>query len=147
MLTNLEGKKTTIPVGHKRGSCWRCAAVLDNPRRSTCDQCKLEQKHITNQPYNERRTSEDYKRSNSKRTSADFRRYNLKQKYSLDHDPIAFGVSCCQMCGSGDKLNIDHNHETGEVRGVLCHSCNITVGYVEKVLKLGLDKFINYIGG
>jgi hypothetical protein len=27
---------------------------------------------------------------------------------------------------------IDHDHETGKVRGLLCHSCNIYVGSIEK---------------
>jgi hypothetical protein len=25
-------------------------------------------------------------------------------------------------------LSIDHNHETGEIRGLLCHSCNVAIG-------------------
>lgn len=36
----------------------------------------------------------------------------------------------CQVCRSrlttakGGKLTIDHDHTTGQIRGVLCHSCN-----------------------
>lgn len=40
----------------------------------------------------------------------------------------------CEICGTlGDaKLGLDHCHQTGQVRGLLCTSCNLTVGLVER---------------
>lgn len=37
----------------------------------------------------------------------------------------------CAICGSKENPRIDHDHDTGEVRGCLCHRCNIGVGYME----------------
>lgn len=34
----------------------------------------------------------------------------------------------CAICDSKSRLSIDHNHQTGKVRGILCHRCNITLG-------------------
>ena len=38
----------------------------------------------------------------------------------------------CKICGQespeGEYLHIDHNKETGEIRGLLCRECNLGLG-------------------
>jgi hypothetical protein len=37
----------------------------------------------------------------------------------------------CAICGdlaNGMSLCVDHNHNTGEIRGLLCHACNVGIG-------------------
>ena len=36
----------------------------------------------------------------------------------------------CQVCGSTYKLCVDHCHDTGRVRGILCWHCNVALGNV-----------------
>ena len=38
----------------------------------------------------------------------------------------------CALCGSKGDLVVDHNHETMEVRGLLCSHCNMMLGFIEK---------------
>jgi len=46
----------------------------------------------------------------------------------------------CDVCGSespsGRGLTVDHDHATGEVRGMLCSLCNVALGHVREDLAI-----------
>ena len=50
----------------------------------------------------------------------------------------------CEVCGSTDRLCIDHDHQTDEVRGLLCHNCNTALGLVGDNVET-LSKLITYL--
>jgi hypothetical protein len=56
---------------------------------------------------------------------------------------------CCDICGiHQDKLkrnlDVDHNHNTGNVRGLLCTPCNSGIGKLKDSINM-LEKAINYL--
>jgi len=61
------------------------------------------------------------------------RRYKLKHFYNLtpeQYDSILERQNGCKICRKKfDRYHVDHNHKTGEVRGLLCHSCNVAIGH------------------
>lgn len=46
--------------------------------------------------------------------------------------------------GEIKRLNVDHNHITGKIRGLLCHNCNIALGNF-KDNKQNLESAITYL--
>lgn len=60
----------------------------------------------------------------------------LKTLYDLsrvDYDiMVARQKGRCASCGTTKhKLNVDHDHETGEVRALLCNWCNSMEGHMK----------------
>ena len=50
---------------------------------------------------------------------------NRMRLYGLTFDEtVALMANPCAGCGSTERLHVDHCHDTGRVRGVLCHNCN-----------------------
>ena len=60
-----------------------------------------------------------------------------KKKYDLSLVEYAklFKIQkgVCATCGNRTKVNlyVDHDHQTGKVRGLLCLRCNLGIGYFQ----------------
>ena len=42
---------------------------------------------------------------------------------------IKQSITQCVICGLQEKLVVDHDHKTGEIRGLLCNHCNRGLGH------------------
>ena len=51
----------------------------------------------------------------------------------------------CAICLQKTILVIDHDHITDEVRGLLCHRCNMSVGMVEGYTDLEFRRLLKYL--
>lgn len=77
-----------------------------------------------------------------RRSRQDGRKYDLTNKYGMtlgeQEHMLASQAGVCKICaqleirrhkdGDAVALHVDHDHETGLVRGMLCHKCNIGLG-------------------
>lgn len=70
-------------------------------------------------------------------------KYGLKQE-DYDRMTIRQGGACA-ICGDdGSSLLIDHDHLTGEVRGLLCMDCNFMLGNAHDDIRI-LHRGIMYL--
>ena len=71
----------------------------------------------------------------SGRKSVSSRKSHLKRKYGLTlvaYDGLLGSQGGgCAICGKPDPDNVDHDHVTGRVRGILCWNCNIAIGQLQ----------------
>lgn len=86
----------------------------------------------TKNHYNRNRYTEQYKR---RRRKSKLKTYGLTPKsYNI---LLSLQGRKCNICGIHlsklkRRLDVDHNHKTGSVRGLLCRNCNGKLGWYEK---------------
>ena len=91
----------------------------------------------------------DWRKANPKKARANDHRGRLKHKYGLSPDDVEKMRSDqggrCAICNvPSDRLFIDHCHQSGKVRKLLCQKCNTLLGWYEARSPL-FPKFQQYI--
>lgn len=51
----------------------------------------------------------------------------------------------CEICGAQGKLVVDHDHETGIPRGILCYVCNNTIDFLGAYPRARAGKVVTYL--
>jgi hypothetical protein len=92
------------------------------------------------------------KRYLTKECPIKLRNRKLYARYGITHDQYVSLLekqnNACLICESPatspTSLFVDHNHDTGEVRGLLCHHCNTALGLFKDSPQL-LKKAVSYL--
>lgn len=80
------------------------------------------------------------------------RRHHFKYRYGISKEEAielaGKAENKCQICDivftKNSPAHIDHNHETGIIRGVLCRKCNSGLGLLQDSVEI-LKKAIRYL--
>jgi hypothetical protein len=90
------------------------------------------QKWAAEHPKQYAATQERYKQSGAKAKSN--RKSHLKRKYGLTLEQfdamLAQQSGLCAICGDRPAAHVDHDHENGRVRALLCFNCNGALGHM-----------------
>lgn len=79
--------------------------------------------------------------------------YQIRKKYGIKVDEYETLLKAqngkCAICGRhytelGKLLSVDHDHESGKNRSLLCNGCNLGLGNFEENIS-NLKKAINYL--
>ena len=104
-------------------------------RGCRCDECKAAQAAYS------RGRKAVLRRENPEKWKRDLHSMNLRKLYGIDHDEydrmLAAQGGACAICkeppglGQRNRLCVDHCHETGVIRGLLCFRCNSAIGMLK----------------
>lgn len=135
-------------------------------KKCRCDVCKNWKRRSTHKDrYNARERSRLWRLCNverSRQNSNNYQKNNPEKvlewrlkKYNLTYEEYNKIYKSqngrCAICGykvkgmqTGKRLCVDHDKDTGKVRGLLCGSCNVGLGHFEHSRKL-LKNAIGYL--
>lgn len=134
-----------------KGLCRECItkniSKINNKKTKTCKKCEL---NLSIDSFNKTH-------SGKYTNSICLKCYNLK-KYDINYKEylkiLRKQNGLCAICKKPEKiitkgekvclLAVDHNHETGKVRGLLCYKCNISIGHLEENITI-LKNAIKYL--
>lgn len=110
------------------------------------------------QPCKDCRIARNAELKDTPKRKREIRSQNLSKNYGITleqyEEMLTFQGGVCAICGdppSGtnsrtDNLHVDHCHQTGRVRGLLCHMCNRGLGSMRDNPRL-LRKGAEYLEG
>jgi len=132
------GKQSTQQTSRRHGTVYRedtSNAVTIKKHRDNYN--NSEHGKATMKQYNDSKTFEQRKNA------------RLKNRYGIDliayENMYEEQTGCCQICNTPhDTLHVDHDHSSGNVRALLCASCNKGLGMFKDNIE-HLQKAIAYL--
>jgi len=125
---------------------------MKDGHNNNCKECVKQ--HTQENKEKVRKYKSDYYSANREKCIARDRKSYLKRKYNVTvewyEEQLKKQNGECMICGTTEGggisslLHVDHNHETGQIRGLLCQPCNTGLGLFKENTQL-LQKAIQYV--
>lgn len=91
--------------------------------------------------HQEKRQTDPKARKRDKETK---RAASLRQLGTNINEVEEYSKSGCEICGTHKHLHVDHDHKTGQFRGILCSKHNNGLGFLGDNIE-GLEKALDYL--
>lgn len=107
--------------------------AIQSPERRASQRDAVQRHYENNRERVCARNREHYQRNPEARRGRTLKKYGLTL---VDYETLFTNQQgCCAGCGEAwphtdRKMHVDHDHQTGKVRGLLCVNCNTTLGLV-----------------
>lgn len=105
-------------------------------------------------PYIDPVKQKEYFKEYYKKNKKDFFWRGIKTRFGMTQEQFwqlyELQNGCCGLCEkpfqgfSRTDLHIDHDHETNEIRGLLCMTCNVGLGMLGDTVN-GIERALNYL--
>lgn len=108
--------------------------------KSDCLQCKRESASRSRKRPEVKSRKDAYEKERNKNPIVRRSAHSRHLRHTLgigieDYEKMALRQNgVCAICGNTNgsrRLCVDHNHNTGKIRGLLCTKCNVWVGVLE----------------
>jgi len=127
-------------------------------RSGLCPKCGLAERHVgpTGKKFGYcQKCHNELSLKRHREHPEEHRNMHLKSKYGLSPEEFAdilvFQNGRCAICKTAEPRDnrnrwcVDHNHQTKEVRGILCDPCNVILGYHERLGIPVAKEFLDYL--
>lgn len=109
-------------------------------RSNDCGDCR---RRYNLEKYHQNKNATNPKRNRQRRETKSYKDYSLRQRYGITVEQYETlrqqQDGCCAICKQAEQqrdarygtlldLAVDHDHNTGEIRGLLCSACNTAIG-------------------
>ncbi|MBW8002582.1 MAG: hypothetical protein FVQ80_11255 [Planctomycetes bacterium] len=143
--------------GGLRGKCKVCVREEAKVRAKSGYVCPGRKESLKKYNNSEKGTKTQRKYRRTEKGKGLSRRAKLGYYYNLTNDDYNFMFQrqegCCKICNTHQsqlkrRLDIDHDHVTSKVRGLLCSPCNRQLGSYEhgkKFNPLFTERFVRYL--
>lgn len=133
--------------------------VLKDGLMRWCRVCNYAQTYAWQKNNKERYAANRRRRENEIYTTDRRHAKHLKKNFGISPDIYQSKLDSqggvCAICGKEEtvhakngidmkRLSVDHDHKTGELRGLLCSNCNAAIGYLKDDISL-IEKAAGYL--
>ena len=160
MITQVEKLRQRRVIWKSEGRCQNCGGDEELHNHTTlCKRCADRQSENTKRLHQERLQQNlciwcgqpalvDDQRCNNCRRKNLNDRYQKKYGITLDIAERLLKEQDCKCLLCMKQLTertfvVDHCHRTGDVRGLLCKTCNSQLGHYERMETLGAKEYVN----